>query len=903
MSPAIIIITGLSYLALLFLAAYFIERRAVRGKSILSNPWVYSLSLAVYCTAWTYYGSVGKAVNDGLLFITIYLGPVIIMPLWWIVVRKMIRICNIERISTLADFISSRYGKSVFLSVLVSVLAVVGIIPYISIQLKSISSSFNILAYGVADVPYKDILSDSAFYLTLILAVFVILFAFRTVDTTDKHEGMVGAIALESLIKLLAFMAVGVYVTFYMFDGFADVFAQASPEQLENFLSLNSKGDYEWFFLILLSMSAVMLLPRQFQVAVAENTDESHIKTASWVFPAYLLIINLFVIPIALGGQINLGSSMDPDSYVLGLPLSEGKESLALLTFFGGFSASTSMIIVSTISLSIMVSNNIVVPLTLKNIENKRMLNRFPLETRRVAVFIILLLAYGYFKFVSDRFSIVSIGLISFAAMLQFAPSVFGALFWKDANKKGAVAGLIAGFTVWFYTLAVPTIVDTGLLSMELLNEGPFGIRFLRPNALLGLSMDPVSHGTFWSILVNLLFFCAFSLFFSQSAKERNLAEYYVDIYEYTNPIEERLIWKGQLVYRDLIDVCEKLLGKIRTKQNIEEYERHFGPVINLENEVEPRFVSYMERLISGVVGAASARMIISSVSHEEEIELSDVVKILKETSEITRLNRALKMNSAELEARTHQLEKANARLRDLDSEKDDFISTVTHELRTPLTSIKAFVEILHDHQEIGEEDRAKFLETIIGETDRMTRLINQVLDLEKFQSGSLKLNTAPIQIKEVLQDAITSLRHLFSEKQVRVVKDFADESVEILGDEDRLKQVFINLLSNAIKFVPDKDGQVTIKLTKDVDQVEIVCSDNGKGIAKEDLERVFDKFYQVRDQARKKPKGTGLGLSITKKIVELHRGTIRVESKQNEGATFYVKLPINVKEEVYENA
>ncbi|NQZ77625.1 MAG: histidine kinase, partial [Ekhidna sp.] len=396
------ILIALGYLGILFIIAHLVDKRAKVVGKLKGYRWIYALSIPVYCTAWTFYGSVGKAVNDGWEFLAIYVGPLLTMPLWWIVIRKMIKICEKQRISTLPDLLASRYGKSLSISVFSSLLIVLGIIPYISIQLKSITDSFELLNFGA----YQDFdskvffLNDTAFYLAIILAIFIVLFVFRSIETTNKHHGMMGAIAVDSVVKLIAFLAVGVYVTYGLFDGFGDIFRQAEEASITRFNQIAPDRGFEWFFLLLLSMSAIMLLPRQFQVTIAENTDEDHLKTSMWVFPLYLLLINIFVVPIALGGGLKLDTSVDPDSYVLVLPLMNGQSGLALLTFFGGFSAATGMIIVSVIALSLIVSNNLIVPYILKGADKFSLYANTPLRSRKIAVFWILILAYLYYRLV-----------------------------------------------------------------------------------------------------------------------------------------------------------------------------------------------------------------------------------------------------------------------------------------------------------------------------------------------------------------------------------------------------------------------------------------------------------------------------------------------------------------------
>ena len=433
----------------------------------------------------------------------------------------MIRICKVQHISTLSDFISTRYN-SITLSVLTSLFVLLGIVPYISIQLKGITQSFEFLIEeGNAGGSWEQasyVWSDSAFYLAIILALFVILFVLRNVETTGQHHGLMAALSFDSIIKLVAFLAVGIFVSNYLFEGLGDIFDKADPALLSSFTDTERINGLDWFFLLLLSMAAMLLLPRQFQVMVAENGKEKHLKTAGWVFALYLLLINLFVVPVALAGNTLLSSDINPDSYVLALPLLNDQSFLAILTYLGGFSAATGMIIVTTLSLSLMLSNNIILPLTVKAREIGNLSSKLAQRSRQIAVFVIIFLAYFYYRYVAELFPLVSIGLISFAAIAQFMPSVFGALFWRDANRTGATLGLVAGFLVWFFTLVLPTIVKVGWLPESILTEGLFDLAWLRPEQLMGLEVDSMTNGAFWSLLLNVSLFAVGSLATKQSA-------------------------------------------------------------------------------------------------------------------------------------------------------------------------------------------------------------------------------------------------------------------------------------------------------------------------------------------------------------------------------------------------
>ncbi|TAN48177.1 MAG: histidine kinase, partial [Betaproteobacteria bacterium] len=515
----VVVATSFAYLGLLFAIAYYADRRADAGRSLIANPYIYALSLAVYATAWTFYGSVGRAASDGVGFLPIYIGPTLMIALWWVVMRKILRISKEHRITSLADFIASRYGKSALLGGVVTVIAVIGIVPYISLQLKAVSNSFTIvLQYPAIVMPAKvgavPVLQDTALWVALSLALFTILFGTRHLYSAEHHEGMVAAIAFESLVKLLAFVAVGVFVTYGVYGGFGDVFARAAADaELRPLLTPleGVAGGYaSWAWLTVLSMLAIMFLPRQFQVTVIENTDEKHLNKAIWLFPLYMLAINLFVLPIAFGGRLHFpGGVVDADTFVLTIPMAERQELLALLVFVGGLSAATGMVIVETIALSTMVCNDLLMPVLLRmkslRLNERTDLTGLLLGIRRGAILLILLLGYLYFRLAGEAYALVSIGLISFAAVAQFAPAALGGIFWRGGTRRGALAGLAAGFAIWSYTLLLPALARSGWLPIGLLEQGPFGIALLRPLQLFGLSgLDQITHAMLWSMIANL---------------------------------------------------------------------------------------------------------------------------------------------------------------------------------------------------------------------------------------------------------------------------------------------------------------------------------------------------------------------------------------------------------------
>lgn len=903
MSPSLIIIICTLYIGMLFGVAYFANRQSEKGRSIVSNPYIYALSLAIYCTAWTFYGSVGRASTQGLAFLPSYLGPAIFAPLWIIVLKKIIIISKAQRITSVADFISSRYGKSTALGIMATLIAVFGIIPYISIQLKAIAVSYDILTGHTENLNrVLPLFSDTALYIAIALAIFAILFGTRNLDPNERHEGLVAAIALESLIKLFAFLAVGIFVTFGLYNGFGDLFDKAYEleqiVQLFDFENTNINS-WEWFWLCFLSMSAILLLPRQFHISVVENTNPNYVSKAAWLFPLYMLLINIFVIPIAVGGLLNLpGDTYSPDTFVLSLPLHFGNEWLALLAGIGGFSAATSMVIVAVLALSIMISNNLVMPSLIKsNLLNETHVSNLTqrlLGIRRLSIVSVLLLAYLYFRFVGKAYSLVSIGLISFTAIAQFLPVVMGAIYWKRGTKKGAIAGLSVGFLVWALTLPVPTLAEAGILPGTILQSGYFGISWLHPYHLFGMEgMSSISHSAFWSLLLNTLVFIIVSINTSAAPLEITQADLFVDIYKYQFGSTDFEVMHRRARVKDLKELLDRFLGNNRAVTVLHAFEQAHQVDLSKETTAKAELVNYAETHLAGAIGAASAKVIIGSVSKSDPISLEEMFKILEQTKEIMQYSKALERKSAELERTTFQLRLANEQLKELDLLKAEFITTITHELRTPITSIKALSKILLDNEDLSESQKSEFLQILVSESERITRLINQVLDLEKLQSvPKEKQKLLPVNMRMIVYRAFSGVKAMIDSEGIDYKLDLPDQAIMVKGNPDHLTQVVVNLLSNAIKFCDPENGKIQIQLSTIDSGMRFSIWNNGKGIAPKDLQRIFEKFTQVQDQQLGKPKGSGLGLAICKSILEQHNGTISVESELETGTTFYVEIP-----------
>lgn len=882
MSTTLIILCGVGYLLLLFAIASYAQKTINTSRNLVNHPFIYALSMGVYYTAWTYYGSVGRSASSGIDFITIYLGPTIMAVLFWPVLRKILTISKSLRITSIADFISTRYGKNFSIGMVVTLFCVFGVIPYIALQIKAITGSIAVLQEDSSS-------SLSTFYIavfaTIILFVFTILYGARSVDAAEKHPGLMTVMAFESLVKLLAFLVVGIYITYFVFDGMGDIFSRIAASENKHLLTLKESSGYSgWMSMTVLSMLAIVFLPRQFQVSIVENVQEQHLKMATWLFPLYLILINIFVLPIAMGGLLLQGNTVNADYYVLSIPLLQNQDWLAMTTWIGGLSAATGMIIIETIALSIMISNHLVIPLLLRSQQNQNWkqvsLQSNILNIRRLSIGAVLLLALLYYLNLGQGESLVSIGLISFCAVAQFAPALLGGIYWKEGNKQGAISGIIIGFVIWFFTLVIPGMVNNGFL----------GSQWLFAQKLLALDQfNTISNSVFWSLLLNIAAYVFISVYTQQEAQEQYQAEIFTNINKHEAIQENGLEWKGTAQMQDIRNLLKSFVGAERAEILLTAYAKRHK--INLQEKLvaDARIVGFTERILGGVVGVASARILVQTVAKEEEISIEEVLTILNENQQMVEINKELRKKSLELSKATQQLQHINTQLLSIDEQKNEFLYTVTHELRTPLTSIRALSEILFDNPDLESEQQQQYLEAIIKETVRLSNLITQVLNLENFEAGRRKLTITEINAGKLLDDMAATLSGIIQTKQLKLNIQLAQRPTMIQADADLIQQVFMNLLGNAIKFAT---SAISIHIAKSNKEFIIEITDDGKGIDAGMEELIFDKFFQAKNQTLKKPEGTGLGLAISKKIIELHGGKIWVNKGFTKGAQFVFTLP-----------
>jgi len=634
--PWLVIALVCSYIGFLFLIALWVERGSSWARRLAHSPVVYSLALAVYCTSWTFFGSVGKAATSGMLFLTIYLGPTLAIILWWFVLRKLVRIKTTHRVTSIADFISARYGRSQPLAALATLIALVGTMPYIALQLKAVTSTFTLITVS-GGTTGSWIGSNVGLIVVALMVLFTIIFGVRRLDPTERHEGMVTALAIECLVKLIAFLAAGVFVTYFLYDGFDDILQRLSESPFSNLLHIagtDVSSYITWMSYLILAMSAIQFLPRQFHVAVVENSNEKNIRTAMWLFPLYMLLINIFVVPIAAGGLLQGYPTQEADTFVLGLPLRHGQPWLALFVFIGGFSAATGMIIVNSMTMSTMITNHLLLPLV-ERVRRLGFLRRHLLRARWVAVALILLIGYWFERGIGESYTLVNMGMISFAAVLQFAPAILGGLFWRRGNKTGALLGLSAGFLTWAYTLLIPSFARSGWLPSSFIENGPWGIQFLKPEQLFGLTgMAAIPHTVFWSLLFNVGLYILGSLYTEESEAERRLVETFVGALAADVPA--RPLAAGE----SYID----LAGKVRMIEDL--LSRYFGPAtvaatvercldtvgIGEQSQITvaelAELQSEVEKSLAGSIGAAAAHHAVRQIELFTPLEAGELSEV-----------------------------------------------------------------------------------------------------------------------------------------------------------------------------------------------------------------------------------------------------------------------------------
>ena len=615
------------YLLLLFGIARYADRQKHLGKSIVANPYVYALSLCVYVSAWTFYGSIGRAASTGLEFLPIYLGPALAMTAGWIIIRKMIRVSKEHRLTSISDFISFRYGRSYAIGAVVAALSLIMVTPYVALQLIAISTSLDILSGS--NLIFLGINVESKLVVAVLLGAFAVIFGARHLDPMERHEGLIAVVAFESLVKIVAFLLVGLYVAYGIFSGYENIMSRmivlASNNQ--TYETLMDVEPTLWFSLTLVSFFAILFLPRQFHVMVVENSDEKHLKKAMWLFPLYLLLINIFVPAIAWGGLL-LNTPGLKDAFVITIPYTMGQDALSLFVFIGGTSAATAMILVESVAVGTMLLNDLEMPYILSHIKKDRNLANTLLNTRRLNILLVVLLGYLYSRAVAYQ-TLADIGVVSFLAASQLAPAALGGLYWKKGNRKGAMAGLMSGFLLWAYTALIPTIAKGHVWLGDLVRDGPFGIAALRPTNLFGLDLDIWTNSVFWTLIINCSLYVLVSLASKPSLDEENTADCFVDAYQQDrapHDQEKGAVHQGSV--EELEATLAHYIGETPARTQVDAYLEHLGTSREKIESGQLRLLwGQFEKTLTGSVGSSATRMIV-----EDRVTVKPVMEAARET-------------------------------------------------------------------------------------------------------------------------------------------------------------------------------------------------------------------------------------------------------------------------------
>ena len=868
MTPETLGAASVAYVALMFMLAHAADRAAAQGRwRWMNSPVIYTLSLSVYCSAWTFYGAVGYASRSGLEFLTIYLGPGIVFTGAWWGLRRLVRVARLHRVTSIADLISSRYGKSPGLAALVTLIGVAASTPYLALQLQSVSMALSAFAEPGHTLPH-----DVALWAAVGLMAFAILFGTRNLAADERHHGVVIAIAVEAVVKFAAFVAVGAYVLWGIADGPGDVLARIDR------MAVSAEGEGwpirpdRWFALIALSGGAIMVLPRMFHVLVVEAGHEDRLRQAGWAFPAYLAAMSFLVLPIAVVGTDLLPKGSNPDLFVLDLPLSQGREALAALAFLGGFSSAMSMVVVSAIALSTMMSNHWLVPLWLRLRQTepagaREDLGALMLNARRLAIVAVIGAGWLYHRSTGGTAALAAMGMVAFSGMSQVLPAMVAGLVWRGATRRGAIAGILAGAAIWVRAVFLPSL---GLLGPPTMPAG----------------IDPFAGAVLLALAVNMLLLVLVSLVDFPDPAERLQALSFVHaVAPDASPAEAA---RAAPQAEALLTLAGRIWGNENALETFRREAQDQGKSGYLP-DLTPRFLADFERRLAGTVGAATAAALMTRVGWRGGVTVAGLMEVAGEASQARADNRRLELTSAELARTAAMLRESNEKLTALSAQKDAFLGQISHELRTPMTSIRAFSEILMEPG-LPAEDRARFAGIIHDEAGRMTRLLDDLLDIAVLESGHARLKTGLVNLHDLLERALLAASATASGREFAIRRNPAAEHLMLATDPDRLLQVLINVIANARKYCDAESPAIRIDTRRSADGgTEIDIADNGSGIGAGDRALIFEKFARLNDPSHSG--GAGLGLAICKEIMAFLGGSIAYLPGQG-GACFRISLP-----------
>jgi len=688
-SPLALLASMFAYIGVLFIMARVAER-SPHGRRWANHPFTYALGLSVYCTTWTYYGSVGKAATGGMGYLPVYLGPTLALLVGGSVFRRIAALKHTHRITSVADFVSSRFAKSKAVAAAVTGILTVGIIPYIALQMKAANQTFTMLVAGNSGE--HSILAQSFGPVSVcLMIVFTIVFGIRHLDPTERHPGMVASIAAEAFVKLIAFVAAGAFVlgaAFHGYSGFEAALSRMQPGALPLMGQSSPNDTLTYVTVMFLSMAAFAFLPRQFHVGIVENHRPDDVRTAQWATPLYLVLINLFVVPIALGGQVLAKSGTSADFYVLALPLQAGQAGLSLAVFLGGFSAAIGMVMIESMTMATMISNHLLLPLV-QRVEGLAFMRRYVLFMRWAAAAFFILGGYLFAVKIGSSYPLVAIGLISFAAAFVLAPVILLGLYWRGANRAGALLGVLAGGSVWFYTLMVPTFVKAGWVSKTLLSDGPFGFALLRPEALFGWTGLPgLAHGVMWSTFATVLGVVGGSAAFRTSAREMLLIDAFLG--DPNQQLAHLDATTRHIGIGEVIDAVRPLVAPYFAPVEAERLVQSAVERVGLKDRDLLTTAEYaalvceVERLLAGAFGAAVAHDLVHELSFFDRRDAARVQR------DLTGLLEHLDMSPRQLEVHLQDQRERADQLEQAVEDRDYELVARTKELQTVLDNVFA---------------------------------------------------------------------------------------------------------------------------------------------------------------------------------------------------------------------
>lgn len=868
MTDLLIFSSLIAYLFFLFLIAKFFESKKYSNlkNKVLFDKLVYIFGFGAYCTTWTYYGSIEGVTTSGVKFLTVYLGPALSSIVWALLLRKVITLKERYGITNIPDLINVLYNinNNKTISTIVTLFFTVGLIPYIALQLKSVTrTSHYVLNLPVDRFDFLDICIGISFI------AFATYFGNKNIQESRERNGLSAIIAVESLMKLLGILVVGIFVTFFKFDGFSDLLS-ASKELLELKKESGSFADVpkmsSWISITFLSFFAFLFLPRQFHMGVVENRNKDDVYTASWAVPLYLFVINIFIIPIAIFGMFYTNNSLPADLYLLGIPFQAGLDTLTIIVFLGGYSAAAGMVVLEVVTLSTMITNSIILPY-LQKIDSS--LTTSLVQIKRLVMIVLIVVSYVYMKQAGNTAALISMGLISFSCVFQLAPTIIGGLLWKGAHKQGALASILAGVSIWLYTLFIPAFLKSSPSTIELLNNGPFGISFLRPYSLFGISsFDPVTHSLFWSTLISIPLYVFFSIRGSRINVDRSYAN---TEFSLQDKIDDLSIDSADFKLR-----LSTMLKKFFSNKDIAIIWTDLEEVLPFENdnidyEHFTILINKLQVTLFEIIGAIAANVEIKALLTDEELKIFECDNVQVLQKQIIAKEKLYSMS--------------------------ELTSGLAHELINPLNIAINASDLLNSQIVDNEvkEDMLKTNEMVSRNLSRTNEIVRKMLTMTQ----STDFITKEAELIPLIENVVLSTRKLADESynmELNIEVEVSSHVRPFKFSYDEIERVFKYLLDNSLNSLDKKNKilkgfkpTITIKLEYFLNMLNIHIVDNGTGIPEEMIKKVLSPFFTS------KPTGQGnlgLGLSRANDIIMAHRGILEVESKVDEWTKVTISIP-----------